>query len=285
MDVPRLPLGRLGEAAVYWITLHLSPAIGAFGAAVTALDDAFLWVLTGVPAPAWIAVFTALAWRAAGRATAAFAAAGLAVVWNQGLWLATLKTLALVLTATMLSLIVAIPVGIAIAENRPLRRAVAPVLDFLQTMPRFVYLIPAVIILGIDVAPAVFATFTLAVVPPIRMTAVGIAEVDRKLVEAGEAMGCSRWQLLSKVKLPLALPAVMLGVNQCLMMSLSMVIIASLIGASGLGDEILTAIARLDAGRGILAGLAVFVLAIILDRITRGWAERIPQARRATART
>lgn len=284
MDVPKIPLGHLGEAGVNWITLHLSPAIEGFGAAVTALDGAFLWVLISVPAPAWIAVFAALAWNTAGRATAVFAGAGLAAVWNQGLWLATLKTLALVLTATMLSLIVAIPVGIAIAENRPLRIAVTPVLDFLQTMPRFVYLIPAVIILGIDVAPAVFATFTLAVVPPIRIIAIGVAEVDSKLVEAGEAMGCSRWQLLAKVKLPLALPAIMLGVNQCLMMSLSMVIIASMIGASGLGDEILRAIGRLDAGQGIMAGLAVFVLAIVLDRITRGWAERIPQARRATAR-
>jgi len=138
-----------------------------------------------------------------------------------------------------------------------------------------------VMILGIDVAPAVFATFTLAVVPPIRITAVGIAEVDRKLVEAGEAMGCSRWQLLGKIKFPLALPAIMLGVNQCLMMALSMVIIASLIGAAGLGDEILRAIAQLDAGRGIMAGLAVFVLAVVLDRITRGWADRMPQARRS----
>lgn len=283
MEIPKLPLGRAGEAGVHWITLHLSSPIEGFGAAVTALDGAFLWALTAVPALVWIAFLAVLAWHAAGRGTAIFAAAGLLAVWNQGLWLATLNTLALVLTATLLSLVVAVPVGIAIAENRPLRTAVTPLLDFLQTMPRFVYLIPAVIILGIDVAPAVFATFSLAVVPPIRIIAVGIAEVDRKLVEAGEAMGCSRWQLLSKLKLPLALPAIMLGVNQCLMMSLSMVIIASLIGASGLGDEILRAIAQLDAGQGIMAGLAVFVLAIVLDRITRGWAERMPQARRARA--
>jgi glycine betaine/proline transport system permease protein len=281
MDIPKLPLGRLGEAGIHWITLHLSSVIEDFGTAVTALYSGLLWGLTLIPAPGWIAAATALAWHAAGRGTAVFAAAGLLIVWNQGLWPATEETLALVLTATLLSLVIAIPVGIAIAENRPLRAAVAPALDFLQTMPRFVYLIPAVIILGIDVAPAVFATLTLAVVPPIRITAVGIAEVDRQLVEAGEAMGCSRWQLLGKVKLPLALPAIMLGINQCLMMSLSMVIIASLIGAAGLGDEILRAIAQLDAGKGIMTGLAVFTLAIVLDRITRGWAERMPQARRA----
>ena len=279
MEIPKLPLGHAGEAGVHWMTRHFSAVIEGFAAAVTAFDGALLWILIAVPAPGWIALFVVLAWHAAGRGTAVFAAVGLLLVWNQGLWLAMLKTLALVLTATLLSLIVAIPVGIAIAENRPLRTAVTPLLDFLQTMPRFVYLIPAVIILGIDVAPAVFATFTLAVVPPIRITAVGIAEVDRKLVEAGEAMGCSRWQLLGKIKVPLALPAIMLGVNQCLMMALSMVIIASLIGAAGLGDEILRAIAQLDAGQGIMAGLAVFVLAVVLDRITRGWADRMPQAR------
>src|SRR5262249_20584790 len=275
---------RAGEAGVHWITRHFSPVIEGFAAAVTALDGALLWILTAVPAPGWIALFVVIAWHAAGRGTAVFPAAGLLLVWNQRLWLAMLKTLALLPPGTLLSLIVAIPVGIAIAENRPLRTAVPPLLDFLQTMPRFVYLIPAVMILGIDVAPAVFATLTLAMVPPIRITAVGIAEVDRKLVEAGEAMGGSRWQLLRKGKLPLAMPAIMLGVNQCLMMSLSMVIIASLIGASGLGDEILRAIGRLDAGSGIMAGLAVFVLAIVLDRITRGWAERIPRAQRVATR-
>jgi ABC-type proline/glycine betaine transport system permease subunit len=283
MDIPKIPLGRSGEAGIHWITAHFSSAIEGFGTAVTALDGALAWVLAILPPPGWIAVFVALAWHAAGRGTAAFAMAGLLIVWDQGLWPATVQTLALVLTATLLSLVIAIPVGIAIAENQPLRAVVTPMLDFLQTMPRFVYLIPAVIILGIDVAPAVFATLTLATVPPIRIIAVGVAEVDPSLLEAGEAMGCSRWELLRKVKLPLAMPAIMLGVNQCLMMSLSMVIIASLIGAAGLGDEILRAIAQLDAGQGIMAGFAVFVLAIVLDRITRGWAERMPQVRRASA--
>jgi ABC-type proline/glycine betaine transport system permease subunit len=284
MEIPKLPIGRLGEAGIHWITIHFSSVLEGFGTAVTMLDNAFRWGLMLMPAPVLIAIIVALAWHAAGAGTAAFAAIGLLIVWNQGLWVATLDTLALVITAALLSLVIAIPLGIAIAESRRVRIIVTPLLDFLQTMPRFVYLIPAVMILGIDVAPAVFATLTLAMVPPIRITAVGIAEVDRKLVEAGEAMGCSRWQLLRKVKLPLAMPAIMLGVNQCLMMSLSMVIIASLIGASGLGDEILRAIGRLDAGSGIMAGLAVFVLAIVLDRITRGWAERIPRAQRVATR-
>lgn len=283
MEIPKIPLGRLGEAGIRWMTLHLSGPIEAFGTAVAGIDQAFVWLFSAVPPLAWIGVIAAVAWHAAGRSTAIFAGLGFLVVWNQGLWVATVKTLSLVLTASLLALLIAIPLGIAIAENRPARAAVTPVLDFLQTMPRFVYLIPAVIILGIDVAPAIFATLTLAMVPPIRLTAVGIAEIDRELVEAGEAMGCSSWQLLAKIKLPLALPAIVLGINQCLIMSLSMVIIASLIGASGLGDEILRAINQLDAGRGIMAGLAVFVLAVVLDRVTRGWADRLPQARRQVA--
>jgi ABC-type proline/glycine betaine transport system permease subunit len=280
MDIPSLPLGRFGESAVHWITLHWAPAITAFGAGVTSLNAGIVGLLSVLPPLVSIAGFTVMSWSAAGRRLALFIALGLLLVWNQGLWISTMKTLGLVLTATILSLVVAIPLGIVMAESRALRSVLTPALDFLQTMPRFVYLIPAVIILGLDVAPAVFATMTLAIVPPTRLTAVGIAAIERETIEAAESMGCSRWQLLAKVKLPLALPAIMLGVNQCMMMALSMVIIASLIGAAGLGDEILTAIALLDPGRGVIAGFAVLVLAIMLDRMTKGWADKLPQNRR-----
>jgi glycine betaine/proline transport system permease protein len=281
MNIPSLPLGRFGEAVVQWITLHWAPGITAFGTSVTALNAGIVWLLSAMPPLVSIFAFTVMAWSAAGRRLALFTAMGFLLIWNQGLWIATVKTLGLVLTATILSLVLAIPLGIMMAESRSVRRVLAPALDFLQTMPRFVYLIPAVIILGIDVAPAVFATITLAVVPPTRLTAVGIATIERETIEAAESMGCTRWQLLAKVKLPLALPAIMLGVNQCMMMALSMVIIASLIGASGLGDEILMAIALLDPGRGVIAGFAVLVLAIVLDRTTKGWAGKLPQNQRS----
>ncbi len=280
-SMPKIPVGQFGETAVHWITANFGAAIAAFGAFVTAMNDALLWLFSAPPPLLWIALAVLLAWRSAGRGVAVFCAIGLLLIWNQALLVPTMKTMSLVLTATLIALVIALPAGIAIAESRAMRAAAAPVLDFLQTMPRFVYLIPAVIILGIDVAPAVLATITLAVVPPIRLTAVGISEVDAGLVEAGRAMGCSRWQLLAKIKLPLALPAILLGVNQCLMMSLSMVVIAALIGASGLGDEILRAIAQLDSGQGIMAGLAIFVVAVMLDRITRGWANRLLRSRHA----
>ena len=213
MDLPRIPVGKIGEAAVGWITLHLAPLIHVFDWLVTGLNGALLWLFGIAPPLAWIVAITFAAWHAAGRGTALFAFLGLLAIWNQGLWVATITTLSLVLTSTMLALVIAFPIGIAIAESRSVRAGLTPALDFVQTMPRFVYLIPAVIVLGIDVVPAVFATLTLAIVPPIRMTALGIAEVDRSLVEAGTAMGCSPWQLLAKVKLPLAVPAMMLGVN------------------------------------------------------------------------
>jgi glycine betaine/proline transport system permease protein len=194
----------------------------------------------------------------------------LTLLWNLRLWEPTLITVSLVSTATLLSLAIGIPAGIVMAEMRGAAVVLTPILDFLQTMPRFVYLIPGVIIFGIDTVPGIFATMTLAVPPPVRLTALGIEQIDRHLIEAGEAFGCSRWQLLRKVKLPLAFPSILLGINQCLMMSLSMVVIAAMIGAGGLGADILTAISRLDAGQGFEAGLGVVVVAILGDRLTKG---------------
>lgn len=280
MEIPKLPVGDWGAQAIAWITANLAFLTNGFGSLVTALDLTFGWLLGLLPAPAFAILLAIVAWRSAGRAIAVFTAIGLLLIWDQGLWPATIETLALVLTATLISLVIGIPVGILIAENEIVGRLADPILSFLQTMPRFVYLIPAVIILGIDVAPAVLATITLAVVPPIRITATGLSAVDPRMIEAADAMGCSPLQLLFKVKLPLALPAIMLGVNQCIMMVLSMVVIASLIGAAGLGDQILQAIAVLDSGKGIIAGFAVFVLAVVLDRITRGFGSLLPQAAR-----
>jgi ABC-type proline/glycine betaine transport system permease subunit len=185
-------------------------------------------------------------------------------------------TLSLVLTSTLIALIIAFPLAILMEESWMVRAALEPALDFVQTMPRFVYLIPAVILLGIDIPPAVFATLTLAVVPPIRLIATGLGEVDGALIEAARSFGASRIQILRKVKLPLAIASIMLGINQCIMMALSMVVIASLIGAAGLGTEILQALSSLDAGQAFVASFGIFVLAVLLDRTTRALAERLP---------
>lgn len=276
MDVPKLPVGRLGAEAFEFVADHFAGLFQLFSLVVTAMEAALRGILLFVPAEVWIVAVAVICWRVVGLRLAAFALGSLLLLLNQGLWALTMVTLSLVLTSTLIGLAIAIPIGIVVAESRIAQAVAGPLLDFIQTMPRFVYLIPAVILLGIDVPPAVFATLTLAVVPPIRVIATGLNQVDAHLVEAARAFGATRFQILRKVKIPLAIAAIMLGVNQCIMMSLSMVVIASLIGAAGLGGEILAALSSLDAARGIVASIGIFVLAVLLDRITRGMAARLP---------
>jgi ABC-type proline/glycine betaine transport system permease subunit len=273
VDSFRIPVGHWGEQLFALIVRYLQPLFDAFSATVLFLNGSIHSGLTLVPPIAAIALVAVIAWVVAGWRLMLFALFGLALLWNQGLWSHAMSTLSLVLTASALSLIIAIPLGVLMAEVRLVDAIASPILDFLQTMPRFVYLIPAVVLLGIDVAPAVLATMTLSIPPPARMTAVGVKEVDAHLIEAANAFGASRWQRL-RLTLPLAAPAIMLGINQCVLMALSMVVIASLIGAAGLGTEILNAISTLNAGQGLVAGLGVFILAVLLDRVTKGVADR-----------
>lgn len=276
MGIAKLPIGPTGAWIFDVLTAQLGWLFHAFSSVVIAIDSAFRVVLLTPPAILWILVIAGLCWYLLGVRFALFALTSLLLLVNQDLWAPTMITLSLVLTSTLIALIVAFPIGVLMAESRSAQALTEPVLDFVQTMPRFVYLIPAVILLGIDIPPAVFATLTLAVAPPIRAIATGLSQVDERLLEAARAYGATRAQLLVKVKLPLAIAPVMLGVNQCIMMSLSMVVISSLIGASGLGTEILQALSSLDAGQGFVASFGIFVLAVLLDRMTRAAAERLP---------
>lgn len=266
----RLPVGEWGESGFNFLTGHLTGLFTVFVWITTSINAVFLDVLAWPPALVAIVAVAALSWWAVGARLAVGTLIGFWLIFNQGLWEASLQTMALVLTATTLSMLVAVPLGILLGVSAPARAIIYPVLDFVQTMPRFVYLIPAAILFGIDVAPAVFATMTLAVPPPARLIATGFLEVDEQLVEVAEAHGFKPWQVVAKVQFPLAMPSILLGLNQCMMMALSMAVIASLIGAGGLGTEILTAISSLDAGQGVVAGLAIFILAIFLDRTTQG---------------
>jgi glycine betaine/proline transport system permease protein len=191
-----------------------------------------------------------------------------------GLWDKAMQTLALMLVATSLSVIMGVPVGIIMSCSDRLRAWLLPLLDAMQTMPSFVYLIPALLLFGLGKVPAIFATVIYAIVPVIRLTDLGIRLVDREVVEASQAFGATRWQQLFGVYLPLALPTIMAGVNQTTMLALSMVVVASMIGARGLGEEVLLGIQRLDVGRGAAAGLAIVLLAIIMDRITQSYGKR-----------
>ncbi len=206
-----------------------------------------------------------------------FALAMGAMVWclgALGLWEASMRTLALMVMSTAMAVCLGIPMGIAMARLDWLRRVMLPVLDVMQTMPSFVYLIPVVMLFGLGKVPALIATVIYAVPPLIRLTDLGIRLVDREVLEASRAFGASTRQQLFGVQLPLAMPNIMAGVNQTTMLALSMVVIASMIGARGLGHEVLLGINRLEVGRGLLAGLAIVILAVLFDRITQSYGQR-----------
>lgn len=198
------------------------------------------------------------------------------------LWDQAMQTIAIMLVSIVISVVIGVPVGVMIARSNMLRSAINPILDLMQTIPSFVYLIPAVMLFGLGKVPAILATVIYAVPPLIRLTDLGIRQVDREVVEAGRAFGATRYQLLKDVQLPLAMPSIMQGVNQTTMMALAMVVIASMIGARGVGETVLLGLQRNDPGRGLLGGLAIVVLAIVFDRITQAYGARM-QAYRASA--
>lgn len=226
--------------------------------------------------PSWLGILMVVAlgvWRLKWR-FGLFTLLGLLVIRLTGFWDQTMVTLALVFSATFISLIVGVPLGILSARSNHFNALMRPVLDFMQTMPAFVYLIPAAMVFGLGRVPGILATVVFAMPPVVRLTALGIRQVNKEQVEAGQAFGCTSTQLLWKVQLPIALPTLMAGVNQTIMMALSMVIIASMVGAGGLGNDVLSSIQRLDIGLGFESGLSVVLLAIILDRLTESFGVR-----------
>jgi glycine betaine/proline transport system permease protein len=232
----------------------------------------FEWILRGLPWWVILAVFMGLAWQSSHRIGLTLMVGLLLMLGGMlGLWDLTMQTLALMLMATVVSIVIGIPVGISVAKSRLMRSVVLPVLDVMQTMPSFVYLIPALMLFGLGKVPAILATIVYAVPPLIRLTDLGIRQVDKEVVEAATAFGGSRSQILFGVELPLAVPTIMAGLNQTIMMALSMVVVASMIGARGLGEQVLNGIQTLNVGKGLEAGIGIVILAIVLDRITQGF--------------
>ena len=221
--------------------------------------------------PPWLLIiaFVAIAWRVAGVKLAVGTALGLLLLWNLDLWDSTLQTLSLVIFSTFVAVAIGLPLGILAALSETFYRIITPVLDFMQTMPAFVYLIPAIPFFGLGPVSAMVSTVIFAVPPAIRLTCLGIRQVPKDLIEAADAYGSTWSQKLFKLQLPLATPTIMAGVNQTIMLSLSMVVIAAMIGAGGLGGDVWKAIQRLKPGMGFEAGLGVVILAMILDRITQ----------------
>ncbi|KZR66110.1 Glycine betaine transport system permease protein OpuAB [Prochlorococcus sp. MIT 1303] len=266
------PVGEGMSRFVDWLLNHAQPIFLVIDSAINGLAGAIEQILS-VPAPWLLAPLIAIlaAWRVS-FSFAILSLLGLNLVLFMGLWPPMISTLALVIAASLLALIIGIPIGIFSARRQHIWAITRPVLDLMQTMPAFVYLIPAVMFFGTGLVPSTIATLIFSMPPVVRLTYLGIRQVPVDLIEAGRAFGCSERQLLWKVQLPNALPTLMAGVNQTIMLALSMVVIASMIGGGGLGDVVLRGIQQLDVGLGFEGGLAVVILAVILDRLTQSLA-------------
>lgn len=232
------------------------------------------WVLSHIPWFLLIFIVFFIGWKSTGRMKNGIVfALMLFLIGVVGYWNAMCLTLSIVITGVIISLIIGFPIGIIISGSERANNIVRPILDTMQTMPVFVYLIPAMLFFGMNNASGVIATVIYSVVPVIRLTSLGIQQVDKEVVEAARSFGSNRFQLLFKVLIPQAKPTIMTGVNQTLMMAMAMVVTCSMIGTRGLGIEVLNAVNRIEIGRGIIAGSSVVALAVILDRITQGWAK------------
>ena len=273
-DQFRIDVGGYVEDLIRFLTTHLT----GFFDAVKMVTLTFLYNVELFMGwlPWWVVILVAflLGWRLLHLPAGIVFGLLLFLVGSFGYWDMMILTLSIVLTSVAISLLIGIPVGILMAYSRLTEAVMRPILDAMQTMPSFVYLIPAIMFFGLGKVSALFATVIYALPPVIRLTNLALREVSREMIEAALSFGSSRWQMLRKVQLPQALPTIMAGINQTTMMALAMVVIASLVGAKGLGMEVLISINRVDIDRGFEAGLSIVILAIIIDRITQGIANR-----------
>ncbi|WP_317633817.1 ABC transporter permease [Perspicuibacillus lycopersici] len=270
--IPELPIADAAKTFTEWMTDAFSflfdPINKHFGDFMEFVADD---LLMSIPPVIFILLVALLAFFVSGKkfGLAIFSIIGLWLIDNQGHWEDLMSTVTLVLIASLLSVIIGVPIGILMSKNKVANAVISPILDFMQTMPAFVYLIPAVAFFGIGMVPGVFASLIFATPPTVRFTNLGIRQVSKELVEAADAFGSTGRQKLFKVELPMAKTTIMAGINQTVMLALSMVVIASMIGAPGLGREVLSALQRAQVGSGFVAGIGIVILAIIIDRITQ----------------
>jgi glycine betaine/proline transport system permease protein len=264
----KIPIGQWGKAVIDFITTYFQWVFDALKVSMNFVVEGTTYLLLQIPPVILALVLAGIAyWMRRSHYLAIAVFVGLIFIMNQGLWKETIQTLVLVVAATALSMAIGVPLGIWAAHKPRVWAVMQPVLDLMQTMPTFVYLIPILILFGLGAAPALIVTVIFAMPAPVRMTYLGITSIPKPMIEAGESFGATKRQLLWKVELPAALPSIMAGLTQCIMLSLSMVVFATLIGAPSLGNPVNKALANRNIPLGIEAGLAIVILAIILDRV------------------
>lgn len=276
---PRIPLGSWIESFFTWFQHWFEWLISFVNFVVGGLYDGLTAVLSAPLYLIMIVILAAIAWLCASWKVALFTLIGFYVIRAVDQWDNAMSTLSLVVVAVVLALILAIPLGIWAAKSNKFSAFIKPVLDFMQTLPSLAYLVPVIVLFGIGEVPGAIGTIIFALPPGVRFTELGIRQVDTETVEAGAAFGASPRHILARIQIPLAMPTIMAGVNQVIMLALSMVVLSGMVGAGGLGGDVVAALSQVDIGLGMEAGVAVVVVAVFLDRITSGLANRTPLAR------
>ncbi|MFN3865343.1 MAG: ABC transporter permease [Demequina sp.] len=271
----RIPVGNWINSVLDWAQNNMGAFFGGMRSTFKGMYDGMEWLFASPPTLAIIAVLAVAGLFARGWKFAVGLIVGLLFIVGVDQWDNAVSTLALVIVAAFIAIALSIPLGIWAARNDTVSKVLKPAMDFLQTMPAFVYLMPALALLRVGIAPGIFATILFAMAPGVRLTELGIRGVDKEVVEAGQAFGASPRRILRQIQLPLAMPSIMAGINQIIMLSLSMVVIAGLVGAGGLGGDVVRSLSSLDYPLGFEAGLSVVVLAIILDRFTGAFGQRM----------
>jgi len=269
------PLERWVNQFLDWLIVGYGDQFEAFSGVILRILIQIESMLRAIPWWGMIIIIAALAWHASRRwQLSLLVTICLVLIGSLGLWDMAIQTMALMIISVLISILVGLPVGVLMANSNRLRSILLPVLDAMQTMPPFVYLVPAVMLFGLGKVSAIVATVIFAIPPLVRLTDLGIRLVDADVMEASRSFGTGRLKQLISVQIPLAMPNIMAGINQCTMMALGMVVVASMIGARGLGEYVLTGIQRLDVGKGMAGGIAIVALAIIFDRITQAYGQR-----------
>ncbi|MBP2143627.1 glycine betaine/proline transport system permease protein [Methanococcus voltae] len=267
--IPKIEIGNLLVDFINYLVDNYSWFFDGLSEIIKYVVTLFNDGLLIIPPLVFVAIIALIVWKVVNLKTVPFAIVFLITIISMGLWEISMNTLALIITSTLIALIIGIPLGILKARSKKIELLLNPLLDFMQTLPSLAYLIPAVLFFGTGVAPGVLSTVIFAMPPTIRLTALGIEQVSNQLVEVGESFGATSWQILTKIELPTAMPSILMGINQTILLSFSMVVISGFIGSGGLGDSIISGIQRYSLAPALEAGIAVTFLAVIFDRITR----------------